>query len=249
MQIQNSIKAATHLINSMLPSQDFLKSLFKDLFLIYLSKNIIGGDFYFALKIDQFIFWGVGDAVGHGTEGALLAAQILSQIKYYIALYPYEKPSKILQFLDEFIKRTYTQNHEKKFITVDGIILKYNTATRELIFSSALQSPVIARNKTALIIQTPKAYLGYHLRKTTFTDTKILLEPNDIIYTFTDGIYDQISADNRHKYTKTRFLELIQNICDKPLEQQKQIILNEFYQWKKDFPQTDDVTVFTVKPI
>ena len=63
---------------------------------------------------------------------------------------------------------------------------------------------------------------------------------------FTDGYVDQLNTENK-SITYSNFSQNLIQIKDKPLEEQKKILLNELNEHKKGQRQTDDITVMAIK--
>jgi serine phosphatase RsbU (regulator of sigma subunit) len=74
-----------------------------------------------------------------------------------------------------------------------------------------------------------------------------LLKDNDIIYFFTDGFPDQFGGKENKKYTRRSFLELLEQIGNMDITEQRMSILEFFYKWKGENDQTDDITMITFK--
>ena len=87
-----------------------------------------------------------------------------------------------------------------------------------------------------------------------FTNNLIDINPDDIVYLYTDGITDQFNADeDAAKFTAPRLRELIVANSGLPMSQQKIAIENAIDQWRTSpqtgelAHQTDDMLLMGVK--
>jgi serine phosphatase RsbU (regulator of sigma subunit) len=82
-----------------------------------------------------------------------------------------------------------------------------------------------------------------------FLNKQIKLQKNDSIYLFSDGYSDQFGGtrDDKQKFMKKRFKQVLTDIQNHDMKQQKLILENIFMNWKADMPQTDDVTLIGIR--
>ncbi len=80
--------------------------------------------------------------------------------------------------------------------------------------------------------------------KTRFTTQMHLLYPDLKIYMSTDGYFDQFNGSTIKKFSKSRFRQLLLDINEKPLAEQKSILWSQHNDWKNTATQTDDICVF-----
>ena len=82
---------------------------------------------------------------------------------------------------------------------------------------------------------------------TPFKSHKIQLVKGDQVYTFTDGFPDQFGGPKLKKYMSKKLKKFLLSIADKSMEEQKELLLIEFDEWKKDTEQVEDVCIIGVK--
>ena len=80
-----------------------------------------------------------------------------------------------------------------------------------------------------------------------FTNHKIKLKPNDMIYISSDGYPDQFGGPKGKKFLKRRFVELLLKISDKSINVQEKTLKSAFENWKGEEDQIDDVCVMGVR--
>jgi len=90
--------------------------------------------------------------------------------------------------------------------------------------------------------------LSYHRNKDVpFTRHEINLMEQDILYIFSDGYIDQFGGEKGFKFLSSNFRELLLQIHQKPMQEQKQILLEELRIWKGGLGQLDDILVVGFK--
>lgn len=97
------------------------------------------------------------------------------------------------------------------------------------------------------IYKADRQPIGIYLKEIPFTNHKIQLQKNDVLYTFSDGFVDQIGGKSNRKFMSKQFKELLQQIQTNELNEQKQILEQTFANWQKNAEQMDDVLIIGVK--
>jgi serine phosphatase RsbU (regulator of sigma subunit) len=80
-----------------------------------------------------------------------------------------------------------------------------------------------------------------------FNTYSFKLKKNDIIYLFSDGYPDQFGGDKNKKFTYSQFKNILLNISQKPMYEQKLILDNTLKNWMGNAPQIDDITILAYK--
>ena len=106
-------------------------------------------------------------------------------------------------------------------------------------------------------IKADRQPVGYYDGKEEhpFTNHNIQLQKGDVIYIFSDGYADQLGGDRCKKFGYNRFRQLLTDISDKNMEEQKQILDKTIEAWKdhidpyddKPLEQMDDILVMGMR--
>ena len=80
-----------------------------------------------------------------------------------------------------------------------------------------------------------------------FPKKEIQLEKGDTLYTFTDGFCDQFGGPKGKKFKYKPFRELLIQMQDKSMPEQREILNNAIEQWKGNLEQVDDICVIGVR--
>jgi len=250
-QITDSLEYAKRIQLSLLPDGQLLRSKFNDSFLWYQPRDIVGGDFYWYTEFRNTICLVVLDCSGHGVPGAfmtVLANTLLN--RHVIDLKSGDSPSKVLGFLDENVKKELNQQgiHLSAFEGIDLAACMINTKSRNLKFSGA-KMPLYHYSEGKLNHIKGNRYSvgGGNSTVKNFSDVRLDLKKNDVIYLSTDGFQDQFGGDKGKKYMKLHFKNLLQSIAEQPLEDQGEKLKSVFHEWKNFNLQTDDILIVGIK--
>ncbi len=84
------------------------------------------------------------------------------------------------------------------------------------------------------------------LHKDAFQDHELLLEQGTNLYFTTDGLLDQHNQ-TRKKYSKKRFVRVIDAHKEKTMLEQQEALQSDMYEYMGTEPQRDDITVLGIK--
>ena len=251
--IQSNIKYAKTILKILNVNEDQENLPFKDFFYLDIAKDILSGDFFFAKKLDNFAVFGLGDCTGHGVPGSLMSifsnrnlnSIILEQKNSNNSI----NPALVLDELRKKVKKGLSSENENLKDGLDLGLCVYDTKTKKLEFSGAYNSLYIVRNNKLTTIKGNRMPIGSYVDgfEFPFTKTSVDILPNDILYLNSDGFVDQFSSEKSQKYYTYRFKNLILKISNLSLAEQKQMLYDEFYNWKGSHYQLDDVSIVGVK--
>jgi len=238
-----SIEYAKYIQSALLPSDRNLKELIPEHFVFYRPKDVVSGDFYFVKKVKNFIVIAVGDCTGHGVAGALLSALSISILNDGTKRPETYTPDYTLELLRGKIKNTFKQFGSENHNGLDISLCTYDTKTKLMQYSGAFNPLVIIRNGELIEYSATRNPIGFYPVEKRFTNNEIQMQDGDLVYLFSDGYYDQIGGPKRKKLTKKKFKNMLLEIQDFKLNEQKRILEETFDNRKGDNNQVDDVTV------
>lgn len=248
--IDDSILYASYIQQALLPSDDILKECFHDYFVIYKPRNIIGGDFYFAKKIDDQIILAAADCTGHSVPGALLSMLGIASLSEIVHRREIYSTSMMLTDMRREVMSVLSRK-DNIYDAKDGMdisLCKINLKNLDLQFSGAYNPALIVRNNEIITLKADKVMVGNSIvENRIFTHQNVLLQKNDCLYLFSDGFSDQLGGKTRKKFLMRNFQELLTKISIEDMATQKSILLQTFEKWKGQNDQTDDVMIVGVK--
>ncbi len=251
-EITDSIEYAKKIQTAAFPKTKFFTDNFSDFFIFYKPLKIISGDFYWAKKLKNFLIFAVADSSGHGVPGAFISMLGISVLNEILFLQNINTSGEILDNVRLRIKEALNQLQLSR--NEDGLDISLcilNKTNLELQFSGAYNSLYIVSNKSnnikLEILKADRQPVGVFVKEHPFTNKTIKLTKGDNLYLFSDGFMDQFDETITHKFGRNRFRNLIIEIFDKPMDSQKKIITDTFYQWKGNSKQIDDILVLGLK--
>ncbi len=249
-EITDSIHYAKRIQSALLPKDSYLKEILPDHFILFLPKDIVSGDFYWATHIEGKTVIVAADSTGHGVPGAFMSMLGASFLDNIVNVDKILDPAKILDSLREHIMKALKQRDED-IDSKDGMdlaICVYDETNSELAYAGAYNPLCLIRNGEFKIISADRMPVGIHsLIEKPFTNNIININKGDIVYIFSDGFQDQFGGEKGKKLKLAPFLKLLQETSINGMEKQKQILYNFFNKWKGAEPQLDDVVVIGIK--
>ncbi len=247
--MMDSLEYSRYIQRAILPDANFAKQIFKDSFIFYQPKDIIGGDFYWIDLKDEKIFFAVGDCTGHGVPGALLSIMGYNILNQSTREKQIKSPGQILKYLQIGLSHILNKNETSINDGMDIGICSIDMKNKTLSFSSAKMSLLIVRANN--IIEIKGENFSIEASNTNmmkhFEDIEFELETGDKIYAFSDGMVDQFGGIHQKRFLKKQLKDLLESIFDKNMTEQKEIIESRMKEWKGKNNQTDDMTLLGIE--
>jgi ligand-binding sensor domain-containing protein/serine phosphatase RsbU (regulator of sigma subunit) len=254
INITSSIQYAKIIQRAIFPKLDKLDAYFNEYFVLFLPKDIVSGDFYYAKQKGKNLFIAAADCTGHGVPGAFMSVLGISQLNEIISKGVLTKPNEILNELRIRIKNSLHQEGQKGQ-TQDGMdialcILDLESTTIQY---AGAHSPLYIFRKNSIDyelieIKADLMPIGVHPKdEKSFTNSEIQLQHGDTIYLFTDGYVSQTGGLNFETFKRKRFQETLLKIQGKSLDEQKQILEQTITNWQGNYEQVDDILIIGMK--
>ncbi len=246
-EITDSITYAQRIQQSLLPPLDLLEILLPKHFLVYMPKDIVSGDFFWAKKLNSNeVFVAVADCTGHGVPGAMMSALSIQNLNELST--QTRSASELLSLLNTNLKNTLNQGQEG--FSKDGLdicLCKINTKEKKVTYSGANRSLQIFNEKGLKqeIKATKIGIAGHTLDSQIYAEHEVTLEDNDMVVMSTDGFADQFGGTENKKITTKRFKEWMSEIVS--INDKKTELEQRFNAWKGSKDQIDDVCVLGFK--
>jgi PAS domain S-box-containing protein len=247
--ITDSIYYAQRIQQSILQTQEQLRSYFDNSFLLYKPKDIVSGDYYWFYEDESYKYIAAIDCTGHGVPGAMMSMVANSMFKEVFINRKISNPSEILKALDEELEKSINKNQDATFNDgMDVSLIRIDKITHELAFAGAFRSILITRGNDITELKGSRYPIGFYSGIEKQFDTQLFqLQKNDGVYLFTDGFIDQFGGEKNKKLNKSNFKDLLSTINDMNMEEQEAFLEYSFNNWKQDNDQTDDVLVIGIK--
>lgn len=246
-EITDSITYAQRIQQSLLPPKDLLDILLPNHFLLYMPKDIVSGDFFWAKKINTHeLFVAVADCTGHGVPGAMMSALSIQNLNELSG--QTRSPGELLSLLNTNLKNTLNQDQEG--FSKDGLdicLCKINMKERKITYSGANRNlNIVNQQGLKAELKATKTGIGGHTDvKQVYEETTLTVDENDMIVMSTDGFADQFGGPDGKKITTKRFKQWLTDIV--LLDNKKSELMNRFNAWRGTGDQIDDVCVMGFK--
>ncbi len=247
-EITDSIRYASRIQQAVLPSTEVLAKYLRGHFIYYNPRDIVSGDFYWYDKIEDELFIAAADCTGHGVPGGFLSMLGMSFLNEIVVSQD-QSTGEVLDKLRAKVIKSLNQS-----LTSDGkdgmdiALVKINIKTLKMQYSGANNLIFHIRNGILEQIKPDRMPVGFHRNHDkNFSVTEIQLERNDLIYLFSDGYVDQFSETTRRKFSKARLQELLLEIRNLNLDDQRDIVEAMLVKWKGQYIQIDDILLIGLK--
>ncbi len=251
----DSITYAQRIQAAILPPTQSINQMVEDHFVLYKPRDVVSGDFYWAIKKSDKLIVVAADCTGHGVPGAFLSMLGISFLNEIVGKQKIVVAAEILGHLRKHLIEALHQTgdmYESKD-GMDAALCVIDTQKMELQFAGAYNPLWLCRfdanNERQLIeLKADRMPVGISDRQhIPFTNHLLKIKKDDLIYLFSDGYADQFGGPNYKKFKNNKFKELLLQIFNEPLEIQK-ITLDETHNnWRGEEEQIDDILVFGIK--
>ncbi len=258
-ELTDSIIYAKRIQMAMLPDISIVKRNTSDSMLLFMPKDIVSGDFYWATEVDNFLIFCVADCTGHGVPGGFMSMLGISFLNEIVSKHRQKIPNLILHNLRETVISSLNQR-DMAGSSNDGMdiaIACIDKNTKRLYFAGANNSLIIYRQseEDPIELKGDKMPIAIYPRMKDFTLQSIDLKSEDAIYLYTDGYADQFGGPNGKKFMMRNFKNLLKEIHFMPMIEQREILNSTIRQWMRGHTkhhsavnaQIDDITVLGIR--
>ena len=243
-RIESELKIAKNIQMSFLPKKfpPFPEKEQFEIFALLEPAKEVGGDLYdFFLLDDNHLFFSVGDVSGKGVPAALFMAVSKTLMKGTAELGI--SPAELLMKVNEELA---IDNDTAMFVTVFCAILNFKTG--ELQFSNAAHNkPILIRNNNiAEWLNLPGGFLLGPMTGTKYENRIMYLQPGDELIVYTDGVSEAMNPQNE-LFSDERLLETVGNLQTNDPESHVHELLAAVKVHAQDEPQSDDITIMSLK--
>jgi len=257
-KIMDSIRYAKMIQESLLPDMDQIKAYLPDSFFIWMPRDIVGGDIFFADCFRDGLVIAIIDCTGHGVPGALLTMIASTSLRRIIMDEGCHDPARILKRLNFMVKTSLKQDTEQ-VASNDGLdagicFIRRNeisehgrptTDCEEVTFAGARINLTYIENNEINVIKGDKKSIGYKKSDLNFdfSNNVLSIRKGMSFYMTTDGFTDQWGGEREFSFGHKRFRNLIMENVSSSFDIQRDALLRAFSKYKGGHERVDDVTV------
>lgn len=269
--ITDSLHYAHSIQAAILPSEKVLGSISPNYFVFMKPYQVVSGDFFWAVSIEEYRIFCVADCTGHGVPGAFMSILGINALNDVVVRHRTVQPNQILGYLRESVTNALGQNDPNQTHKdgMDMALCVFNTKTRELQYSGAriplwivteeFSNFFVLNEKSTKNCITQNGHKLYEIkanimpvgiapRMNPFTLNSFSLKGCSAnIYLATDGFADQFGGAENGKYGSVKLKKLLLDNIHKPFPKQKVTIQKEFDKWTGTGNQVDDITILGIR--
>lgn len=268
----DSITYAQNIQHAILPSLTAMHEAFNDMFVLYLPKDIVSGDFYWmahpqpfpvgrenkavsnAGDIAKAVLVAACDCTGHGVPGAMVSVVCSNAMNRAVKEFGLTEPGMILDKTRELVLETFEKSEgdikdgmDISLASVtrskEGTVVSWAGAYNPLWYIESGEMKEITADKQPVgKMDNPKPFTTH-----TFTVSTNGRNKGGLLYLFTDGFADQFGGDKGKKYRSAHMKEFLLGMQGETMEKQKDMLYKEFTTWKGNNEQVDDVLVIGIR--
>ncbi|HEX7364100.1 MAG TPA: SpoIIE family protein phosphatase [Dehalococcoidia bacterium] len=202
----------------------------------------VGGDFYDFIPVSSDK-WGIviADVSGKGVPAALFMALSKTLVRANV--------SDNITASQAIEKANYTISQEAKmgmFVTLFYAVL--SPEKKRLQYVNAGHNPpfVIKRSSGDVTLLRASGIAMGVMDDAVLEEKEIILDPNDVVVFYTDGITEAVNAKNE-QFGEKRLIETITKNADLPVKDLITMVKDEVFTFAQGQPQFDDFTLVLLK--
>ena len=246
-QILDSIRYARMIQSAILPRYDLLSRYLAEHMVIWLPRDVVGGDFYFLQPDDDGCYIGVVDCTGHGIPGAFMSMTANAVIRQVLTGSRDKPLSDLLLSIDEQLRLTLQHSPDSVGLDYGLDIGLCRLSAAEVEYAGCGVDLYLSGASEVQRLSSARRGLGYKRRTRRdkpITTYRLPLTADSRCYLVSDGLLDQSGEPNGYGFGRQRFQQLLLQWQSLSLTEQQVKLVEELARYQGDFPQRDDITVF-----
>jgi len=241
LRLTDSIDYARLIQNAILPDRQLAVQMTDRHFVLWLPRDVVGGDFYFYQGNAQGKLFGVIDCAGHGVPGACMTMAAHAAIEVASQAVAWNDPAKLLLHTDAVVRNMLPL--DKRIVaSIDAAFCYYDAAAGTITFAGAHQSLFWTDGTVCEEICGGRRSLNDRKRGT-YVNVTLAAAPTHAYYLVSDGLLDQAGGLDGHSFGNQRLRDWILQHVHLPLTEQRQRLIVTIDGYRGDYPQRDDITL------
>lgn len=250
--IESSLAYARTIQSAIIPSEDSLRALMPESFLLYKPLHSVSGDLPYVRRIGDRMYVAAIDCTGHGVPAAMMTFIAYYGLNELLAQHPQAGSAELLDKLHDHVRNAMEARSEDALYN-DGFdigLCVIDLKQGWLCYAGAQLPLVLVRDGIAQRFKGDLHPLGdgRFERGKGYSQHGFALKPGDALYLFSDGIIHQFGGPDGHKkFSMKRLTELLERSAHLDLLSVRSETERAFEEWKQEQPQTDDVLLIGMK--
>ena len=245
LSLTDSIDYAHLIQQAILPDRQLAEEMADRHFVLWLPRDVVGGDFYFYQGNAHGKLFGVIDCAGHGVPGACMTMAAHAAIEVATQAIPWNDPASLLVQTDAAVRNMLPLDN-RIVASIDAAFCHVDTATGVLSFAGAHQSLFWTDGTVCEEINGGRRSLNDRKRGTYQNVTRPVADTHTY-YLVSDGLLDQAGGRDGHSFGNRRFRDWILQHAHLSLDEQRQRLIETINDYRAGRPQRDDITVLAFR--
>jgi serine phosphatase RsbU (regulator of sigma subunit) len=263
----DSIQYATYIQKASLPNFDRINNPNLNFANFYLPKDLVSGDFYFYHTVAEYTFFGIADCTGHGVPGGMVSLIGMNAIDRAISSSYSSDAAVLVAEINQLMTSSLEAGSSEINDGMDLSFCRLDNRNKMLQFAGANHSAYLIRKKengidrsnlneryaneqfVMYLVDGSRRPIGKSYSHAPFECIEFEVLSGDRIALLSDGYADQIGGLKGKKLKKANVLKHIFNSADLPIDNQRHFMKEQFFKWKGDLQQVDDVCLMLVEVV
>lgn len=204
----------------------------------------VGGDLYdFFMIDDDHIALIIGDVSGKGISAALFMMKVKTILKETVLS---NRELSLKEIVTMTNKLLCDGNEAMMFVTLWFGIMTISTGELTSV-NAGHENPIIKGSSGVFELNKMKHYKPLAIRrKAEFAEEKMLLNPGDTFFIYTDGVAEANNS-SEELFGEERIIDTLNEHPDSGPEELAELMLRRLDEFAGDAPQFDDITMLCIK--
>lgn len=244
-EILDSVNYAKLIQDAIMPNQTDIEQAGLGYFTLHRQRDIIGGDFPYARRSHNELYFAAIDCVGHGIPGAMLTSMVHYALNEVLLRNGIER----LEQVPSVAFRLLVQNLHSagsRSVGFDMALFRFNVESGRLQFCGAGR-PLYVISKGQIEVYKGSRF-GMNMDHTVeLTSQDVRVSKGDRVFLFSDGFTDQFGGPDDRKFSSAGLRKLLCSTSQLNLKKQKEVLNDVLMDWRNGGEQTDDVLIMGIQ--
>ncbi|MDR2922435.1 MAG: SpoIIE family protein phosphatase [Treponema sp.] len=248
------INYASKIQRDLLPRNYAFDKAFRDYFIIWKPRDIVGGDIFWLKNFEQGTILCVCDCTGHGTSGAMLTMLVVSALESCIWPNNCHDTAGIIWQIEQKLVSNFSVNADERNLAEiqDGCDLAVLFIARDgsVSISSGHIPVFVCDGKEVRQIKGQRIAVGEGRLKSKDEINVVRVEANqdNTFYIGSDGLFDQPGGPLSIPFGYKTFKRIILENHDEKLSVISDKVWKKFEEYRGDEMRVDDIQLLSFKP-
>lgn len=234
---QNSLRAAAHIQQSLLPRKEPEIPGFQ-IAALSQSAEVVGGDLYDFFEFDGTFGVAIGDAVGHDLPAALLVRDVVTGLRMGI-----EKEMKITQAIRKLNRVIHRSTFSSAYVSLFYSEIEENGSL--FYVNAGHPAPLLVNGPISDLLEGTGPLIG-PLPEITIKRGYSYLAPGAVLLLYTDGVFERRNKLGE-SFSIGRLRELVSEHQKKTAKEILKFLFETAYEFGNRQPWDDDVSLVVIK--